>query len=381
MASGGNSGDAPAPDEVEVSIFGPGFGECVVLHFGNGDWGVVDSCLNPGSKRPVALDYFESLDVNVGQSVQLVVATHWHDDHMQGISSVFQAAESAVFACTGAVRQPDFKEILASWTGTRSLIGGSGVDELQKLLTELKRRTSGTRYPSPRLASANKTLWERAAQPPALAKAVSPSDAVELATIARLGAYAPDRTKLRRRLPNLEPNDASVVLSIEVGEHRVLLGADLQVRQDRALGWMAIIDETPRGAPSHQGFKVSHHGSHNGDHDEIWEKLLVSQPWAAITPFVSGSVKLPTLGDCNRILGRTPESYLTAPPHPARYSDRNRSVEKTVKEATRLVQIIPGKFGHVRLRKKVPERATSPWNVELFGQAAKLEDYIRASAS
>jgi glyoxylase-like metal-dependent hydrolase (beta-lactamase superfamily II) len=140
MGSGGNSESAPAPDEVEVSIFGPGFGECIVVHFGNGDWGVVDSCLNPDSKRPAALHYLESLNVNVGQSVRLVVATHWHDDHLQGISSVFQAAESAVFACTGAVREPDFETILAFLMGTRSLIGGSGVDELRNVVAELKKR-------------------------------------------------------------------------------------------------------------------------------------------------------------------------------------------------------------------------------------------------
>jgi hypothetical protein len=375
MASGGNNRKPPASDELEVSVFGPGFGECVVLHFGSGEWGVVDSCIHPDSKRPVALHYLESLNVNVAQSIRLVAGTHWHDDHMQGVSSVFQAAESAVFACTSAVREPDLKQILATWTGTRFLAGGSGIDELNKVMLELKKRRDRTRYPAPRLCSANTILWQQA-PPGALVRALSPSDAAVLATIARLTEFAPMRSKMRRRLPDVEPNDASVVVSVEVGEHRVLLGADLQVRQDRGLGWMAIVDAHLAGTQPHHGFKVSHHGSENGDHDEIWNQLLIRKPWAVITPFVSGKVSLPTASDCRRLLSRTSNSYLTARPQAARYSDGNRAVEKTVKEATRLVQVVPGAFGQVRLRKKIHAPANTPWAVELFGKAATVEDYV-----
>ncbi|PXF57856.1 MAG: hypothetical protein C4B58_08625 [Deltaproteobacteria bacterium] len=38
--------DLPSPDELEISLFGPGRGECVVAHLGNNDWLVVDSCLD-----------------------------------------------------------------------------------------------------------------------------------------------------------------------------------------------------------------------------------------------------------------------------------------------------------------------------------------------
>ena len=33
----------PRPDELEVSLFGAGNGECVVAHCGNDDWVIVDS--------------------------------------------------------------------------------------------------------------------------------------------------------------------------------------------------------------------------------------------------------------------------------------------------------------------------------------------------
>jgi hypothetical protein len=364
---------------LEVSIFGPGFGECVVLHLGGGHWGVVDSCLDPGSKRPAALHYFQSIGINAEASVRFVVATHWHDDHIQGISSLFQEAKTAVFACTEAVGKPEFSEVLAAWTGTRYLAGGSGVDELRAVLTELKKRQPATRYPTPKLASANKVLWELAGNLSATVKALSPLDAAVMATMAQLRKAMPKFSRARRRLPNLTQNDASVVLSVRVADHLTLLGADLEVRNDRGLGWMAIVDGIGSGAAVHQGFKVAHHGSPNADHDEIWNRLLMPQPWAATTPFVSGSVRLPSVTDCRRIFNRARASYLTAPPHPTKFRDPDRTVERTVREATISAHFVPGKYGHVRLRKRVDEPVDGAWRVEMFGHALKLEDYLASA--
>jgi len=35
----------PEKDEIEVSIFGPGYGECIVIHIGNNEWVVIDCIL------------------------------------------------------------------------------------------------------------------------------------------------------------------------------------------------------------------------------------------------------------------------------------------------------------------------------------------------
>ena len=40
----------PRTDELEVSLFGPGVGECVIVHLGAGEWMVVDSCLDPATR-------------------------------------------------------------------------------------------------------------------------------------------------------------------------------------------------------------------------------------------------------------------------------------------------------------------------------------------
>ena len=157
-----------------------------------------------------------------------------------------------------------------------------------------------------------------------------------------------------------------------------MLGGDLHVRADRALGWFAI-NEHAGVDTRHHTFKVPHHGSPTGDHEEVWRKLVVDQNYAVTTPFVGGKVRLPSVEDCQRILSRTPNAYLSAPPIPGKFQDSNKAVERTVQEATRSIYFVPGKYGHVRLRKHLEEQPGTPWRVELFGSALSMADYVRTT--
>jgi hypothetical protein len=42
---------APRIGECELSLFGSGVGECIVIHLGNGDWVIVDSCFGGSGER------------------------------------------------------------------------------------------------------------------------------------------------------------------------------------------------------------------------------------------------------------------------------------------------------------------------------------------
>lgn len=73
---------SPRPDELEMTVFGPGVGECIVLHLGEGDWIIIDSCTSPVGDEPAALGYLRSIGVDPDASVRTIVATHWHDDRI-----------------------------------------------------------------------------------------------------------------------------------------------------------------------------------------------------------------------------------------------------------------------------------------------------------
>lgn len=65
---------------------------------------IVDSCVQ--SNRQPALDYLHAMDVDPAVAVKLVVATHWHDDHVRGIADVLATCRTAAFACSAAL-SPD----------------------------------------------------------------------------------------------------------------------------------------------------------------------------------------------------------------------------------------------------------------------------------
>lgn len=96
MLTSQSRASAPSSDEIEVSLLGPGFGEAVVAHLGLGNWALIDSCLTPEGE-PAGLEYLEILGVDPADVV-LIVASHWHDDHIGGMAKLVQACSNARFA-------------------------------------------------------------------------------------------------------------------------------------------------------------------------------------------------------------------------------------------------------------------------------------------
>lgn len=357
---------APASDEIEVSLFGPGFGECIVVHLGEGDWMIVDSCIDRDSTSSAALGYLENLGVDPAKAVRLVVATHWHDDHIRGLAKVVEASESAVFAITGAFQEQDFRLLLAPWLANRTEHDGKGLGELGSLISILKHRN---RAPIP--ASENKVLWERYGDRPTQVRALSPSDPAVTACIARLREIDP--RMFSRRLPKIDGNHASVVLSVQVGTRRLLLGGDLECRADRKFGWLAIVDaQKGSAAPKHHLFKIPHHGSPNGHHEEIWSELLHPNPHSSLTPVATGKTRLPAQQDRDRILANTDQAYLTALPRTGKFRyPKNRMVERTMQEVARKLETIPHSQGHACMRGSLSEDP-STWIVTCHGSAMHL---------
>ena len=105
-----NAGMPPGKNVFEITLFGPGYGESVVLHVGNGAWIVVDSCIDQ-KNTPVAIDYLNRLGVDPAEAVTLVVATHWHDDHIRGMARLVAACTNAKFCCAGVLCRKEFLEV------------------------------------------------------------------------------------------------------------------------------------------------------------------------------------------------------------------------------------------------------------------------------
>ena len=307
---------APPEDrECEINLIGPGYGECVVLHIGGGAWVVVDSCVD--AQGPRALQYLESIGLDPAQAVALIVATHWHDDHMRGMSKLVQV-------CNRAESKPTF-------------------------------------------ALANRRIF---AQGPCEIWSLSPSDSAFQNFLARVGSLMPKAGQAKIRLPSLSPNRVAVVLWIRVEDVVMLLGSDMESQ-----GWMEILQSGERSTDKASVFKVPHHGSAGADHPSVWRRLLVTDPYAMLTPWRRGGQALPTRDDARRILSHTVNAYATSGKLWSRQqSHRPSAVEKTIRSAGVTLRTHATSAGMVRLRR--PLGSQVPWQVEKFGPACHLENCL-----
>ena len=103
----------PEAGEFELTLFGPGYGESIVLHVGDGVWVIVDSCID-NDRAPRALRYLEGIGIDPAQAVALIVATHWHDDHIRGMGRLVDACSQAAFCCAAALCQKEFLSAVAA---------------------------------------------------------------------------------------------------------------------------------------------------------------------------------------------------------------------------------------------------------------------------
>lgn len=369
----------PAPNEIEVSVFGPGFGECILLHVGDSKWFIVDSCINPSSQNPVALEYLERLHVAPSTNVKQVIATHWHDDHIGGLGKVFEACHNADFVCSGAILSKEFFEVAEAYGYRLMTETSTGVSEFSEILRNLEERKKqlGVRYLPPIFAVANRSIctdYIQSMNSQFSLYTLSPSDANILAAKMDFLRLLPNVRQPKRRVLYTTPNRSAVVLWASIGDLHILLGNDMEESNDAQTGWSVIVGSTSRPSAKASVFKVPHHGSINGHHPEVWRKMLINNPFSILTPFSRGNNSLPTDNDAERICNLTENAYSTSKAPRRKMVKRDRTVEKMIKETAKSIKQIHTDFGHVRLRAK----QNTPWAIELFGNAIPLREFVAA---
>jgi len=360
--------DPPAVDEFEISVIGPGRGECVIVHLGDNHWCVVDSCVPRRLAEPVAIEYLNSFQNGALAGVELIVATHWHDDHIRGLASIVSKVPTASFFCSNALNTDNFFALAE--TASATIQGASGVEEFSAILgiiTDNASTRQARRLASPKWVVENRSLV-RSIQPsrsfPVTITALSPSDGTVRRAYQEIANLLPRAGEAQRRIPSISPNHTSIVLWIEAGPLRALLGADLEHTGNPGDGWMAVVGchQSHRESQRASFIKVPHHGSANGDYPSVWTRMLTPDPLAVVTPFNAGANRLPLPSDLERLAGRTNNLYCTAP-GPGKVPTRDSVVEKTMRSQLAGRRVIDGQPGHVRTR----------WSVNVENPQATVE--------
>lgn len=299
---------APADAMIEISVFGPGYGECVVVHLGAGRWLIVDSCAVRKRATPAALDYLRGLGVDLSSQVDLIVATHWHDDHVRGLAEVVESCTAAEFWSSAALGNAEFMVGPDQAPSLPSKIT-SGVAEFVRLKRALSARTP---LAGVRLAAAADLLVDREGPGIRQVWALSPSAADQVRGRESIERRTDEALKLGLRVSSLGPNDSSIVLQLIADEGSVLLGADLEVYADTGRGWLAVLADGSRPLVRSSVWKVAHHGSRTGYCARVWEEMLERDAVAVIAPWELAGRRLPEASDVDRVLSHTSRAYLTS---------------------------------------------------------------------
>lgn len=321
--------DRPNDDTIEVAVFGKGVGESIALHIGDGNWILIDSFKEAGADLPVSLRYLEAMGYDFKSSVKLIIATHWHDDHIRGISTSYELCANAQLCIAGVLSTDEAQAFISRGENLGTARVSSGVGELSRLRQIQVRDNRVPFIP----ATASRILVrhngeEFSHEQCVHLESLAPSDKdYQMFLEGMAEKMVGDLTV--SRITEFQKNDISVPVYCSVGPVSLLLGADMEVLSDDR-GWHAILNSKTRPQQKAILYKVAHHGSPNGDHDRIWEEFLTEEPIAILTPFGKGARQRPDDSDVKRILSRTPKCFQAGISKNKKYKDL-RIVEKILK--------------------------------------------------
>lgn len=365
--------NTPSNDVIELSLFGPGYGECVVLHIGGGKWIVVDSCINRDTSNPVALDYLEEMDVNLQEDVVLLVCTHWHDDHIRGFHKLVKTCINAKVCCSAALNSREFALLISAYSDeiTDLKMSSPGAKEIYKSIQELANQSKKPVWSGKdRILLAENIQINSTHTAKLKVASLSPSDESITKAMLSFGKLLPENYNPKKGLRTINPNMSSVVTYIEIDDVAILLGADLEVTGNNETGWQCVLEDKQIETKKSFLYKVSHHGSHTGHHNEIWSQLLESDPISLVTPFNKGFNSLPTPNDLIRLKSMPGNKFITFAKEYNKKVKRSRAVEKTIQEVTRVKRVFQGKTGQIRFRYNIDRK--EDWDVELSENATHL---------
>ena len=364
---------SPRSDEIEVSLIGPGYGEALIVHVGDGRWFLIDSCKAAAVDEPASVQYLSDIGIDPA-GVFAIIASHWDDDHVRGLSRLLETYPDADFILSRAFGQEEFLTYASAFDSPLTVSARSGVSEIRRALIQANgsRRIADTGAHRCLFGTANHDYSHGV---PIEIWSLSPSQFEYDNFLAWVASQMPTIGETRRVAVSRLRNDLSSVLLLKIGDEAVLFGGDLEEEGRAETGWSAVLSSTGRPTSLAGLFKIPHHGSRNGDHPNIWTELLGPEPHLILAPFRHGRTSLPTPDDVARLTAKSPHTFATTSLASRAPRKRDRTVERTIKESTKEFSTVPQIPGLLRLRRSAAPG--SSWSVEKFGDATDLANIYK----
>jgi hypothetical protein len=342
----------PKNNEIELSVFGRGFGECLVASCGLNEFVIVDSFINNETGNPIALDYMNAIGLS-SVAIKQVVLTHWHQDHITGIAEVLRnASPNAKLVVSPIIQKEKFLKYMT--IGINEKVESTA--EFGKVIDFMKNNKGRIIVPGP-----NRLVFPYKESGVEI-YALSPNDSDLIEYIDAI--MMPDeQRKTSYSFP--ESNSLSIVMLIKFGSDGILLGGDLENTRNSNSGWKGLVSNYYHTDNKPSLIKIPHHGSSGAHNDDLWNSILNDKPLSVLTVF-NKSVKLPKDDDINRIKALSQSLFIVG-----KRAAKNRVLEKKAKAHLPNVKItsIPTKIGLSRFRRAIDK---NEWDVEIFGSAEEV---------
>lgn len=370
----------PDIDELEVTTIGVGGfdGEAIIVHFGNGKWGIIDSCKSKDGVN-LPLFYLNTLKISLNDVV-IVVCTHWHSDHINGLSEILKLCPNAQFYYPIVGQKNNLLKYLIKGDIAQ---GKASVwrEFLNCIHTVGEKRVN--------YGSLDRIVYDNGNGTQLIA--LSPSDKMldEMHKIlVKYDAKDSDLKQINEAL--ITPNMCSMALILCTQDTCILLGADLEANRNKKKdikacvkdcasrwekGWCNILLKSAT-FPTKRAtyFKLPHHSSSTGYCDDIWKKHIIQPSVSVSTVFVNNAgVKLPQKEMLVLYRKLSSEMYLTStgPKKRDKTIGYGKSkLDQNKSENLKSVAVMNEEKGIICSRKKTG----AGWTTQLLGTAVSVDD-------
>lgn len=286
---------------LDITVFGPGFGESIILNMPGLGWGLIDSCLSrvKGISQNPALEYLHKKNV---QRLAFIVLTHPHEDHYLGLDQIIEQYLGRIdricyYSGDGIKEYREYlarKEFLDPPSGLRKFAA-----VLRKIAEAKDRRANIIRIAERteiiRKMKYGKHEIEMIALSPS---AESVKKYVELL----FDAIPKEDGDSVKHLSDSHHNLLSSAIWCSIGNLRLVLGSDVERGDDNQTGWDGILNNIDCPDLSSHLVKVSHHGSSKAFHEPAWKIFSRdARPISIITPFTRLADPLPRDSELKKI--------------------------------------------------------------------------------
>lgn len=361
----------------EINLLGTGgnYGESLLIHIGNNEWIVIDSCRDPYTKKILPLELIKNKSID-SEQIKFIICTHWHDDHIKGISEIFKYATNAELVFSRVSDPRKFFQMLSyDYEKLNYHATNISTEEFNKCVELLEKRDKIFID-----ASIDRNIYSTFIQGEAIEiHTLSPSDYSAQLFDKHLSylmkEFVDTNKEIPEEIPEVNPNHRSVVLLLKLGRHNMILGADLElVENDDRLGWKNILNhsQTLKSIDKPIYIKIPHHGSENGFVSELWDNILVEGVTSGLTPWKLGKKELPKEEMINKYKSYTDELFITSSPNQSnKPKNREREIEKDINRLVNKISELRFRYGIIEARIDITDK-DSEWDIKTYGTAIKL---------